>query len=64
MNRRPGGWYPGPDTPRGGDAASVVFARTRVRTIVDGIEPVAEHTAPEIEAKVTEIAEDEGYERK
>ncbi|WP_280305792.1 hypothetical protein [Nocardia neocaledoniensis] len=42
----------------------MVFARTRVRTIVDGIEPVAEHTAPEIEAKVTEIAEDEGYERK
>ncbi|MFC4126982.1 helix-turn-helix transcriptional regulator [Nocardia rhizosphaerae] len=41
----------------GGDAAIAEFARKRVRTIVDGIEPVAGHTAPEIEAKVEEIAE-------
>ncbi|MFE3543394.1 helix-turn-helix transcriptional regulator [Nocardia sp. NPDC059177] len=41
----------------GGDAAIAAFARKRVRVIVDGIEPVAEHTAPQIEAKVSEIAE-------
>ncbi|WP_278264539.1 metalloregulator ArsR/SmtB family transcription factor [Nocardia sp. AG03] len=41
----------------GGDAAITEFARKRVRVIVDGIEPVAEHSAPEIEAKVSEIAE-------
>ncbi|MFE6921299.1 helix-turn-helix transcriptional regulator [Nocardia sp. NPDC057663] len=41
----------------GGDAAIAEFARKRVRVIVDGIEPVAEHTAPEIEAKVEEIAD-------
>ncbi|MFD4434038.1 helix-turn-helix transcriptional regulator [Nocardia sp. NPDC058497] len=41
----------------GGDAAIAEFARKRVNVIVDGIEPVAEHTAPEIEAKVEEIAE-------
>ncbi|WP_373291662.1 helix-turn-helix transcriptional regulator [Nocardia rhizosphaerihabitans] len=41
----------------GGDAAIAEFARKRVGTIVDGIEPVAEHTAPQIEAKVEEIAE-------
>ncbi|MGW6727005.1 helix-turn-helix transcriptional regulator [Nocardia sp. NPDC055029] len=41
----------------GGDAAIADFARKRVNVIVDGIEPVAEHTAPQIEAKVEEIAE-------
>ncbi|WP_410872293.1 helix-turn-helix transcriptional regulator [Nocardia sp. A7] len=41
----------------GGDAAIAEFARKRVRVIVEGIEPVADHTAPVIEAKVEEIAE-------
>ncbi|WP_084482528.1 helix-turn-helix transcriptional regulator [Nocardia amikacinitolerans] len=41
----------------GGDQAITEFARKRARTIVAGIEPVAEHTTETTEAKAEEIAE-------
>ncbi|WP_040779904.1 helix-turn-helix transcriptional regulator [Nocardia pneumoniae] len=41
----------------GGDQAITEFARQRARTIVAGIEPVAEHTPEQTEAKAEEIAE-------
>nr|WP_280256336.1 transcriptional regulator [Nocardia abscessus] len=41
----------------GGEPALTEFARKRARTIVAGIEPVAEHTPQQTEAKAEEIAE-------
>nr|WP_324193182.1 metalloregulator ArsR/SmtB family transcription factor [Nocardia abscessus] len=41
----------------GGEQALTEFARKRARTIVAGIEPVAEHTPQQTEAKAEEIAE-------
>ncbi|MGK8522954.1 helix-turn-helix transcriptional regulator [Nocardia asteroides] len=41
----------------GGEQAITEFARKRARTIVAGIEPVAEHTPDRTEAKAEEIAE-------
>ncbi len=41
----------------GGDQAVSEFARTRARTVIGEITPVAEHTAPALEAKVGEIAD-------
>ncbi|MGQ4598562.1 helix-turn-helix domain-containing protein [Nocardia sp. R6R-6] len=41
----------------GGEQAITEFARQRARTIVAGIEPVAEHTPERTEAKSEEIAE-------
>lgn len=41
----------------GGEQAITEFARRRARTVVKGIEPVAEHTAENTTAKAEEIAE-------